>query len=151
MAIAEELNYEEIRAKGWFNLGSFFNKSQLQATISLQEFVGQHFFSNTLGGKWSGKWVYVSLGSMGSIDLSLMNRLLSALSSTNHKFLVSKGPRHEMLSLPANCWGSRYLPQTSLVPLVDLVITHGGNNTITEVFALGRPMLVCSHCHKFHF
>lgn len=142
MAIAEELNYEEIKVKGWFNLEAF-NKSSLKSTISLEEFVGEQFFKDTLGGKWSGKWVYVSLGSMGSIDLSLMNRLLSGLAKTNHKYVVSKGPRHEELSLPVNCWGSRYLPQTSLVPLVDLVITHGGNNTITEVFALGRPMLVC--------
>src|SRR5699024_5306753 len=69
-------------------------------------------------------------------------RLLEAISVTNHKYIVSKGPRHKEFDLPSNAWGDRYLPQTKLIPQVDLVITHGGNNTVTEVFAQGRPMIV---------
>jgi len=39
-------------------------------------------------------------------------------------------------------WGQQYVPQTAILPLVDLVITHGGNNTVTETFFFGKPMLV---------
>ena len=82
------------------------------------------------------------MGSMGSADLDLMKRLIAALRNTPHKYIVSKGPRHEEMELAPNMYGERYLPQTKIVPFVDLVITHGGNNTTTETFAVGKPMIV---------
>jgi MGT family glycosyltransferase len=86
--------------------------------------------------------VYLSLGSLGSADVDLMKRLVKVLGDTKHRFIVSKGPQHAEYDLAENMWGAEFLPQTSLMPLVDLVITHGGNNTTTEAFHFGKPMVV---------
>jgi MGT family glycosyltransferase len=86
--------------------------------------------------------IYLSLGSLGSADVELMRRLVSILAETPHRYIVSKGPQHADYELAPNMWGAEFLPQTKIVPLVDLVITHGGNNTTTEAFHFGKPMVV---------
>ena len=88
------------------------------------------------------KLIYLSLGSMGSIDVDLMKRIVQALSKTPYKYIVSKGTLHEEYDLADNMWGEAFLPQIRILPLVDMVITHGGNNTVTETFSVGKPMLV---------
>jgi MGT family glycosyltransferase len=96
---------------------------------------------DTLRGK-PGALVYLSLGSLGSADVELMKRLVSVLADTPHRYVVSKGPRADEFDLPDNMWGEGRLPQTSIIPQCDLVITHGGNNTTTEAFHFGKPMIV---------
>jgi MGT family glycosyltransferase len=86
--------------------------------------------------------IYLSLGSLGSADVGLMERLVDALSQTPHRYIVSKGPLHATYELADNMVGAEFLPQTSLIPQVDAVITHGGNNTVTEAMHFGKPMIV---------
>ena len=86
--------------------------------------------------------VYLSLGSLGSADVDLMQTLVGELAETPHRYVVSKGPQHELFELADNMTGAEFLPQTSILPHVELVITHGGNNTVTESFFFGKPMIV---------
>jgi MGT family glycosyltransferase len=88
-----------------------------------------------------GALVYLSLGSLGSADVELMRRLVDVLSRTPHRIIISKGPQHAELELAENMWGEEFLPQPALLPLVDVVITHAGNNTTTECFHFGKPMI----------
>jgi MGT family glycosyltransferase len=89
-----------------------------------------------------GSLVYLSLGSLGSADVDLMRRLVDVLSRTPHRYIVSKGPRADEFDLADTMWGTSRVPQTSIIPEVDLVITHGGNNTVTEALHFGKPMIV---------
>jgi MGT family glycosyltransferase len=86
--------------------------------------------------------VYLSLGSLGGADVELMRRLVDVLGTTGHRFIVSKGPQADQITLPDNMVGAQMLPQTKVIPQVDLVISHGGNNTVTEALHFGKPLIV---------
>jgi MGT family glycosyltransferase len=89
-----------------------------------------------------GALIYLSLGSLGSADVGLMQRLVDLLATTEHRVIVSKGPLADQITLHDNQVGEGFLPQPAILPQVDLVITHGGNNTVTEAFHHGKPMIV---------
>jgi UDP:flavonoid glycosyltransferase YjiC (YdhE family) len=88
-----------------------------------------------------GKVVYLSLGSLGCMDLGLMQRLIDAMAATEHRTIVSMGPLAEQMKLGQNMYGEQFLPQPSILPQCDLLITHGGNNTTCEGFHFGLPMI----------
>jgi MGT family glycosyltransferase len=89
-----------------------------------------------------GKLVYLSLGSLGSGDVELMRRLIGFLAETDHRVVVSMGPQHAEIELAPNMVGAEFLPQPAVLPHVDLVVTHGGNNTVTESLHFGKPMVI---------
>jgi MGT family glycosyltransferase len=89
-----------------------------------------------------GALIYLSLGSLGSADVGLMRGLIETLATTRHGVIVSMGPQHNQLELADNMVGEEFLPQASILPQVDLAITHGGNNTVTECLHFGVPMVV---------
>jgi UDP:flavonoid glycosyltransferase YjiC (YdhE family) len=89
-----------------------------------------------------GKLIYVSLGSLGSAEPELMGRLVDLMGRAGHRVIMSMGPQAGQIALPDNIHGEEFLPQPSILPLVDAVITHGGNNTTTESFSFGKPMMV---------
>ncbi|MBX6341638.1 MAG: glycosyl transferase, partial [Thermomicrobiaceae bacterium] len=72
----------------------------------------------------------------------LMNRLGRLLGRTPHRVIMSLGPQAGQIDLPDNVYGEEFLPQPSILPMVDAVVTHGGNNTVTECFHFGKPMVV---------
>ena len=70
--------------------------------------------------------VYLSLGSLGSADVELMQRLIDTLAGHEAiELVVSLGPQHELLRVPAHVHGSEFLPQTSILPQAAAVLTHG--------------------------
>ncbi len=88
-----------------------------------------------------GPLLYLSLGSLGSADVELMRKLIAELAEAPYRVVVSKGPQADQFELAPNMAGEEFLPQTEILPKVDLVITHGGNNTVTESLCFGKPMV----------
>jgi MGT family glycosyltransferase len=118
-------------------LGSMWNRIESSVRSTDRAFT----LPEGLGSR-EGRLIYLSLGSLGSADVELMQRLIDTLARTPHSVVVSMGPQHELLRLADNMWGREFLPQPSILPQADVVITHGGNNTVTECLHFGRPMVV---------
>ncbi|TMR21035.1 glycosyltransferase [Nonomuraea turkmeniaca] len=126
----ELLDYTDARPLGptWHRLDSSVRETDEDFTLPFQ--------------RDNGSLIYFSLGSLGSSDVELMQRVIDVLATTPHQYIVSKGPLHEEIKLADNMWGAEFLPQTKIIPQCDLVITHGGNNTTTEALHFGKPMIL---------
>ncbi|HET7172525.1 MAG TPA: nucleotide disphospho-sugar-binding domain-containing protein [Gaiellales bacterium] len=55
--------------------------------------------------------------------------------------IVSMGALKDEMTLGERMYGEQFLPQPSILPQCDLLITHGGNNTTCEGFHFGLPMI----------
>ncbi|XP_074602622.1 uncharacterized protein LOC141856246 [Brevipalpus obovatus] len=88
------------------------------------------------------KKIFFSLGSVGCGDISVFKKFISFMSNSKHSFIVSVGKSKGDLELPPNVFGGKFLNQLKILPHVDLVITHGGNNTFVETLYHGKPMIV---------
>lgn len=91
-----------------------------------------------------GKLILLSMGTLASGDVKLMKRLVEMLANSPHRFIIARGSNWDKYELAPNMWGEKFLPQLAILPKIDLIITHGGNNTITECFYYGVPgFVVC--------
>ena len=89
-----------------------------------------------------GKLIFFSMGSLSSVNVDLMKRLINYLADSPHRFIVSKGMLGDEYDLPLNCWGDNFVPQTVVLQIVDFAIIHGGNNSLCEAFYYGKPVIV---------
>jgi MGT family glycosyltransferase len=88
--------------------------------------------------------VYVSLGTVFNDQPGAYRTLVAGAVATGAHVVVSAGASFEALA-PLRGPGVqlfRRVPQVPLLDRVDAVITHGGNNTVQECLAAGRPMVV---------
>ena len=95
--------------------------------------------------------LYVSFGSLGAGDVDLLKRLIVLLGKLPVRALVNVGDYKDSYSnIPPNVHIDSWFPQPSVIPLVDAVIHHGGNNSFTECLYFGKPALIMPYVWDGH-
>ena len=89
--------------------------------------------------------IYVSLGSFLSGRSDVLRRIVSAFRKRHVELVLASGvtPAWALGELPDSWHVRPTLPQPAVLESCDLVICHGGNNTVTEALWAGVPLLVC--------
>jgi MGT family glycosyltransferase len=88
--------------------------------------------------------VYVSLGTVFNHKSAVFRVLIDGAISTGASVVVSAGASLDVLAplRSARVAVFERVPQLEVLRRVHSVITHGGNNTVQECLAAGRPMVV---------
>lgn len=88
--------------------------------------------------------VYVSLGTVFNGQPYIFKSILDGISGLGFQVVVSAGASYDHLigRFDSHVHIFRRVPQVTLLPTVDVVITHGGNNTVQETLVAGKPMVV---------
>ncbi len=95
--------------------------------------------------------LYISFGSLGSGDTDLLKRLIDVVADLPYRALVNVGDYMEAYSdIPDNVHIASWYPQPSVIPQVDAVIHHGGNNSFTECLYFGKAAIIMPYVWDGH-
>jgi len=98
-----------------------------------------------------GPLIYLSFGTLGSGDTELLKRFISAFGRSRYRALVNVGDYiDEYDDIPDNVHIASWYPQPSVIPQVDVVIHHGGNNSFNECLFFGKPALIMPYVWDGH-
>lgn len=88
--------------------------------------------------------VYFAFGSYFSVHTDILCRIAEALRIEPVRVLFASGLTDvdALRPIPDHWLVREYLPQVALLPHCHLAVCHGGNNTVTEAFAAGVPVVV---------
>ena len=95
--------------------------------------------------------LYISFGSLGAGDTDLLKRIIKTVSTLPYRALVNVGDYiGEYDDIPDNVHIASWYPQPSVIPQVDAVIHHGGNNSFTECLYFGKPAIIMPYVWDGH-
>lgn len=86
---------------------------------------------------------YVSLGTFLSARTDVLRRIVQALKTLAWDAVIATGatePR-TLGPVPSTWVVAEHLPQVAALEACDIVVSHGGNNTVTEALTAGLPVL----------
>ena len=89
--------------------------------------------------------VYATLGTVMNDRTDLLSAILDGLRGEPINLVLTvgrNGSPQDFGPQPANVHIERYIPQNMLLPLCDLVVTHGGSGTMLDALSSGLPMVM---------
>ena len=92
----------------------------------------------------TGWFVMVALGTFLSSRSDILSAAVSAAHLGSWRLALASGstPIGALGPLPNGAVVGEHLPQVALLRFADVLVTHGGNNSVTEACASGVPMVV---------
>ncbi|HEV2486808.1 MAG TPA: glycosyltransferase [Terracidiphilus sp.] len=88
--------------------------------------------------------IYATLGTTRNVQPLIFQMIAEACQGLHTQLVISLGNRFDPASfadLPGQPLVTRYAPQLELLRIAQIVITHGGSNTVFETLMAGKPMI----------
>ncbi|MBB2184379.1 glycosyl transferase family 1 [Lachnospiraceae bacterium MD1] len=90
------------------------------------------------------KTIYISMGTIENKCIDFYNRCIEAFANTDYQVIMSIGKRTQMSDLhqiPDNFIIRDYIPQLEVLKHADIMISHGGLNSVSEALYFGVPII----------
>ncbi|MBV1756888.1 MAG: glycosyltransferase [Dethiosulfatibacter sp.] len=146
---AFQLNSDQAIIYNYFD----FNQVEDLSEKPLHIYIGHSFEEEPLSQSWLGKVenvkqrkILITLGTFLSNRIDVLTQLITACQEFDPEafIVVSAGSNAKNLKQYESSMVSihEFIPQRALMPFMDIVIHHGGNNTFTETVYYGKPMII---------
>jgi UDP:flavonoid glycosyltransferase YjiC (YdhE family) len=89
--------------------------------------------------------VYITLGTVSFGAVEVLERAVREVAALDIDALVTVGPEGEPAALgdlPGNVRVERFVAQSKVLPMVDLIVHHGGTGTVLSAIEAGLPQLI---------
>ena len=89
--------------------------------------------------------VYLTLGTVSFGAVEVISRAIAEIAPLEVDILVTVGPEGDPTALgevPSNVHVERFVAQSAVLPMVDLIVQHGGTGTVLGALEAGLPQLV---------
>ncbi|HET9304009.1 MAG TPA: glycosyltransferase [Propionibacteriaceae bacterium] len=89
--------------------------------------------------------VYLTLGTVAFGAVDVLSRAVAEIAALDIDLLVTVGPEGEPAALgevPGNVHVERFVAQSAVLPLVDVIVHHGGTGTVLSALEAGLPQLL---------